>query len=231
MREVLVLSPHLDDAVLSASLVVMDGSAVVTVFAGFPPQSSPGAWDRTCGFPSSTAAVHTRRSEDDRALELLGSHGSTHLDLADDQYGLRPAAADIVDAVRAAVLPSHTGLFAPSGIGGHPDHVLVRRAALQVARERDMSISLYADLPYAVQHGWPAEVTGRRVEHCDPMAAWNVWLPAGLGRMRVVRLREQERRRKQAAARLYASQWNALSGLGLLEQPAFWAYEVLWDVT
>ena len=230
MSDVLVLSPHLDDAVFSASHAVMSGSAVVTVFAGFPVATASGPWDRICGFPSSSEAVNARRREDHQALALLGAHSSTHFDLTENQYGSPLSVADLVSALQTAIEPSHSELLAPIGIGGHPDHVLVRDAALELSRQRDASISLYADLPYAVQHGWPVEVSGERVEHCDPMAAWSLWVPATPGQMRVIRLDEEEQRQKKAAARVYASQWNAVSGLGLLDHPAFWAYEVLWDV-
>lgn len=82
-----VVAPHLDDAVYSASaLLAPPGPAdVVTVFTGAPIPAVRTSWDRACGFEDSDAAVRARRAEESAALEPLGVLVH-HLGLLDAQY-------------------------------------------------------------------------------------------------------------------------------------------------
>ena len=75
MTELLVLSPHLDDAVLSCGRLVAHyrGSVVATLFAGSPLPALVKDWDHNCGFADSDTAVASRRSEDRLALGSLGA--------------------------------------------------------------------------------------------------------------------------------------------------------------
>ena len=50
-------------------------------------------------------------------------------------------------------------IHAPGAFDGHPDHVLVRDAALELARA-GRPVVLYADLPHASARGWPAWLSG-----------------------------------------------------------------------
>jgi hypothetical protein len=63
---VVIVSPHLDDAVLSAaSQLLRPGARVVTVCAGEPPAGTPLAyWDRLTGAddPSNGCATATSRT-------------------------------------------------------------------------------------------------------------------------------------------------------------------------
>lgn len=69
-RPVLLLSPHLDDALFSASELVRRGRPDVwTVFAGEPEPAVVTEWDRACGFVDSRDALSTRRREDAAAFE------------------------------------------------------------------------------------------------------------------------------------------------------------------
>lgn len=65
-RDVVVLSPHLDDAWLSAfALLTSEASVQVwTVFAGEPDPPQSTAWDARCGFPDSRSTMRARRAED-----------------------------------------------------------------------------------------------------------------------------------------------------------------------
>lgn len=68
-RDVLVLSPHMDDAMLSASSVVLDHPCEVwTVFTGAPRPPQTTSWDLSCGFSDSDATVRARLLEDDTAF-------------------------------------------------------------------------------------------------------------------------------------------------------------------
>src|ERR1700732_2299673 len=64
-----VISPHLDDAVLSCAQVLLahPGSTVVTVFAGRPPDGRWSSWDKACFRPGQDP-MRVRQKEDRDAL-------------------------------------------------------------------------------------------------------------------------------------------------------------------
>ena len=129
---IIVISPHLDDAVFSCGnlIAACDDAMVVTVFAGEPaPALGAPEWDLAAGFSSGAQAVRARRQEDGRALRLLGAE-PVWLDFLDGQYGERRNAVDI--AVRLGSLLSlqkRATIVAPMGVY-HPDHVLVNAACM-----------------------------------------------------------------------------------------------------
>lgn len=68
-RPVLLLSPHLDDAVFSAGALVGRPTVEVwTVFAGVPESPGPTAWDSSCGYEDSRVLMKDRLAEDAAAL-------------------------------------------------------------------------------------------------------------------------------------------------------------------
>jgi LmbE family N-acetylglucosaminyl deacetylase len=76
---VAVVSPHLDDAVLSVGAtmhnLVQRGEEVhvITLFAGDPERSGPPSyWDQPRGVATSAEVIHERRAEDQKACDLLG---------------------------------------------------------------------------------------------------------------------------------------------------------------
>lgn len=170
--DLLVLSPHLDDAVLSigGSLHqwVQEGLRVLvaTQFAGdAPPKVSPfalelhGLW----GFKSPTEVMPARRREDLAALGFLGV-SARHGDLQDAVYrrsadggwshpdlaALRRSETDdpmfrpLLEQLDA--LPMADRVLAPLGAGAHIDHQLVHRAAQRLFAGR---LCFYEDFPYA----------------------------------------------------------------------------------
>lgn len=128
-----VISPHLDDAVFSCGTLIAacPGARVVTVFAGVPPTAMPAPpWDRDSGFAMAAQAVHTRRSEDSRALIALGAT-PVWLDFLDAQYGRRYTPAEIAAGL-APVLAAQPGMIAaPMGLF-HADHALVHAASMRL---------------------------------------------------------------------------------------------------
>lgn len=61
---ILIVSPHLDDAVFSCGELMAQhaGAIVVTVFSAAPPAFNHlTAWDATCGFQTTAQAVASRR--------------------------------------------------------------------------------------------------------------------------------------------------------------------------
>ena len=152
---VLVVSPHLDDAVLSCGdlLAAYPNSVVVTVLAGNPgPQERLTPWDQSCGFSAQDNIVAARRDEDAHALGALGA-SPIWLNHIDRQYrdpeslDLGTMAEDIASCVQSAGART---VVMPLGLL-HPDHEDVRAACLSVARQLDdVSWYAYADLPFVV---------------------------------------------------------------------------------
>jgi LmbE family N-acetylglucosaminyl deacetylase len=156
---VVVVSPHLDDAVMSCGqlLAANPGSIVVTVFAGRPADGRRGSWDER-SFGQDDDPMILRRDEDRRALARLDAT-PVHLDFLDHQYrdGERHDISTIeLHATLAAELDRCEGtVYLPLG-ADHVDHRLVCAAGMEVLAEGRWC--LYEELPYARgQQGWVAE--------------------------------------------------------------------------
>ncbi|MBV9099464.1 MAG: PIG-L family deacetylase [Candidatus Dormibacteraeota bacterium] len=173
VRGVLIVSPHLDDAALSASHRLRAGGAVVvTVCAGLPSSDAPlGWWDRLSGASSARGRQQERIAEDVAAMRFARATG-VRLEHLDGQH--RNGAALDVDAVAAdlhMLISAASEVWLPAGIG-HDDHQATREAGMLAARRhRHTAAVLYADVPHALTYGWPSSVTGERVEHLD-VDAW-----------------------------------------------------------
>lgn len=168
-----VLSPHLDDAVLSLGQHLAAHrddehlERIVTVFAGKPQGlRMVTAYDVSCGFGSSRRAVESRREEDERACKQLGVL-HTHLNELDNQYR-KVHDPHIVERIARTVRQYMSGkehVFVPLGIG-HPDHRILADAAELAARtmieRRPISLMFYEEMPYRVLY--PEHVAARLVE-------------------------------------------------------------------
>lgn len=150
----MVISPHLDDAVLSLGqfLATRPGSVVVTVLAGVPPaDGTVTAYDAEHGFATSAESVEQRQREDAEALRRLDAT-AVHLPFLDRQYMIHPEPIEIIAAIDT-LLRARPGIgwevYTPLGIG-HYDHYLVgdlARAACKVGIDR---VFAYEELPYRV---------------------------------------------------------------------------------
>jgi LmbE family N-acetylglucosaminyl deacetylase len=149
---VIVLSPHLDDAVLSLGALLARLSAQgrrVEVWTAFTAGPDPGTLPaRLRPFGD----YRTRIAEDDRALDLLGS-GRRRFGLPERIWrtprpsGLTgvfrtpPTAAGfselstLVQLIGEALADPQVQVYAPLGIGHHVDHVELAVAALRAARQ------------------------------------------------------------------------------------------------
>jgi LmbE family N-acetylglucosaminyl deacetylase len=138
-----IISPHLDDAVLSCGnlLGAHRDSVVVTLFSGMPPPDTPlTEWDRLCGFADCEEAMQARHHENEAALALLGAR-SLNLGLLDGQYAVAEDAAQLAGALaRALAGLDVASVFMPLGLF-HPDHVRASEACL-------------AAWPLFDQYGW-----------------------------------------------------------------------------
>ena len=169
-RVVLILSPHLDDALLSCPAylqgLVKEGLEVrvVTVF------TESGA--------DAAALYRARRAEDRTAVRLLGAR-VTHLGLRDAPFRspkyrdfcgivfgqareypatLRQVAGQLGELI-ARFRPLQ--VIAPLAVGNHVDHRLVRDAALRSAGLEELRF--YEDRPYAFVREQVSHVLGRNL--------------------------------------------------------------------
>jgi LmbE family N-acetylglucosaminyl deacetylase len=196
---ILVLSTHLDDAVLSCGhfLYRHPSTTVATVLAGAPQVSHEGYNSRTTGQSYAPDAIRVRRDEDREAMELLGAT-PVWLDLLDADYAAFRPTGDYGDLIQAEIsrvldVVRPVSVLAPLGLIHH-DHLAVSDACLELAATSRFTWYLYMDLPYALAS---RRALSRRL--------------ARLGRR--VRLEEfdafdGEPGMKQKAMSLYASQYG-----------------------
>lgn len=149
----LVVSPHLDDAVLSCAGLIRHARdvTVYTVFAADAPPAAPFTqWDRDCGFAPGTNVMEARRQEDARALGHLGASWRWGKELQEGYRSELPTEQDVAQGIAdaiAAVDPTHVAL--PVGIW-HTDHLLTARASRSLlGGSAGTSWFFYADQPYA----------------------------------------------------------------------------------
>jgi LmbE family N-acetylglucosaminyl deacetylase len=142
LDRVVIVSPHLDDAVLGCAnfMAAHPGATVVTVFAGNPPAYPTDPmrkWDVQSGFAPGDDVMETRRHEDDAALAVIDAI-PVHLEFVEHTYnpGDRPVAPEVlVEALAPALAAlSPTLVLAPFGLA-NPDHDVTHRACM-LARER-----------------------------------------------------------------------------------------------
>ena len=165
------ISPHLDDAVLSAGGLIYEqihagmDVEIWTMLCGFPAggELSPFAqmlhvmW----GVSSSADLLATRIAEDEKAAGILGAK-TFHFDFLDCIYRRGKKGdwlysgvfvpphdddadlpAHIAEAIAARLLPTDQ-LVCQFGLGSHVDHILVRRAVELLQRP----LLYLADVPY-----------------------------------------------------------------------------------
>lgn len=159
MKKVLLISPHLDDAVLSAGQFIAGRRGnvdVLTVFSGIPmTENLLTPYDESCGFTSSKDAMVVRRQEDIEALSLLNAK-AIHTDRLDSQYKpggrLKPLKQLLKDHIEKE---DYEMILGPLGLR-HPDHHAVSEALVSLNYPNTF---LWEDLPARVQ--FPEDVTAR----------------------------------------------------------------------
>jgi LmbE family N-acetylglucosaminyl deacetylase len=171
----LIVSPHLDDAVLSCWALLARATPVdvLTVFAGAPVPPVRKAWDIEMGFNDSAESIRARLSEDAEAFAGTG-HRRSHMALLDTQYldGSRgPGDAEALAAWLREWMNEGAGCIAvPAGAGRpcrgpierirrattrlhrgyvHPDHVFVRQVVVAtVPPDAAIELLAYEEVPY-----------------------------------------------------------------------------------
>lgn len=147
-----VVSPHLDDAVLSVGAFIGYRSAqgaevvVLTVFAGDPESALPASnWDGLAGFATEGEAARERRREDAAACATLGAHHHW-LAFPDWPYADGRDERAVLSAIEAAV-DEDDDVLVPGFPLLHPDHRYVSECALR-GNLRCRSLGLYVEQPY-----------------------------------------------------------------------------------
>jgi hypothetical protein len=235
----LLLSPHWDDAVLDCWSLLSSGRElnVVNVFAGIPPSGHAGAWEAIIGVQDSAQRARERMAEDTLALARAGRE-PVNLPLLDVRYRRQtPSVAGLheLDLALAAEVRSASRVYVPAGIGAHADHLLARRYGRMLLRT-GMPVTLYAELPYCVFHGWPSWVDGREpAPGRDVDAYWQSFLGdvpemPSLRSAGVERLDGPSASAKREALSCYEASLN-YSIRTLLADPAFHGFEVRWELT
>jgi LmbE family N-acetylglucosaminyl deacetylase len=167
LSRLVIVSPHLDDAVLGCGLLMLahPGATVVTVFAGNPPAypSTMRYWDVQGGFGPDDDVMAVRRAEDRRAVALLDATPH-HLDFVEHTYneGDRPVRPEVIAGPLEAAIREHepTAVVAPFGLA-NPDHDVTHGAAMKVrdALGGEIAWFCYEDCGY---------------KHIPGMLAWRV---------------------------------------------------------
>ena len=157
-RSIVVLSPHLDDAVWSLggllNELVRTGYRVevITVFS-----QSTFVYDELI---SSEEATALRKSENILALRKVGVHREHCLDIPegvlrdraldsifDAAYALPAHLAQIIGGRLEQLIPQNALVLAPSGFGEHMDHIALR----DLVAELPYTVIYYEDMPYAAR--------------------------------------------------------------------------------
>jgi LmbE family N-acetylglucosaminyl deacetylase len=234
----LVLSPHWDDAVLDCwGLLTSAGELnVVNVFAAGPAPGRLTVWDATTGAEDSAERARERLAEDAGALALAGRK-PLNLPFLDAQYRDGAPALDQLDLALTATVLSASRVHVPAGLGGHADHLLARRYGRLLLRA-GLPVSLYADLPYCILHGWPHWVDGREAEPNRNVDAFWLSFLQGVPEMPALRSAHVERLDDRAAAakleamQRYRTQFPCLNygARSLLDDPEIHRYEVRWEL-
>ena len=203
-RRIVVVSPHLDDGVLSVGAAIASWASagatveLLTVLACDPDSEAPaGGWDRRGGFATEGDSARARREEDRRACAVIGAtpvwlpFGSVDYERHGDEEDVRRAVEDAVAGADVVLLPGFPLT--------HPDHAWLARtlgAGDVVGRGR---LGLYAEQPYT------------RREHTEPQVS--EWVTGAVGDRPVfapMRPRLRDRLAKWRAIRRYRSQLRLL---------------------
>lgn len=176
------ISPHLDDAVLSAGGFIYEQTRagvsveIWTIVSGYPPPGELTPFAQILHFQWGTGSaietVDLRRAEDIKAASIVGAK-TIHFDVPDCIYRRGPDGEPLYMEIFVQPDESESHLsyeiaqtisphlqkddrvICQLGIGGHIDHILVRRAIERLNRP----LWCTADVPYVFRH--PEELTSQ----------------------------------------------------------------------
>jgi LmbE family N-acetylglucosaminyl deacetylase len=199
-----VVSPHLDDAVLSLGASIARWACsgvrvdVVTVLAGDPGSTEPASkWDARAGFATQAEAARARREEDRRACAVLGAR-PVWLPFVEPDAD-RPLDGEVVLTGLTEAVAGADAVLIPGFPLTHPDHARLAELLLG-ARGSFARMGIYREQPYASWLG-----SARVPEPGElglALAREAAWTPVAVGL--------RDRLAKWRAARAYTSQLRLL---------------------
>ncbi|MEK6753995.1 MAG: PIG-L family deacetylase [Chloroflexota bacterium] len=165
------ISPHLDDAALSAGGLIYEQTQagvqveIWTILCGFPPSDELSVYaqllHQSWGISKTEDLIRSRCAEDERACQIIGAK-PVYFDYLDCiyrraqngewlySYIFVPPHEDeadlparIAESISARLHPTDQ-LVCQLGLGSHVDHILVRRAVELLQRP----LLYYTDIPY-----------------------------------------------------------------------------------
>jgi LmbE family N-acetylglucosaminyl deacetylase len=230
---IVVVSPHLDDAVLSLGATMWTATRrgarieLLTVF-GCDPESeaTAGGWDRRGGFRTEGESARARREEDRLACAILGVR-PVWLPFGSVDYERHGADEDVVGSILDAVEGADVVLLPGSPLT-HPDHLWFGRA---LVGERTLSpgrVAWYAEQPYTRRTGTAPSAPGWLVDelgdsptferlHTSPRAGLAKWraIREYRSQLSLLGMRRSARRGPLSLVRIpEAVAWNEVRGRG-----------------
>jgi len=238
------LSPHLDDAALSAGGLIYEQTQagvpveIWTFMCGDPHLTEYSPFTqmlhKTWGFADAKETVRERRIEDTNAANILGAK-VIHFDFLDciyrrDKHGGWLYSAGVFGAIRAedADLPAQIAatisprlhlddmLVCQLSVGSHVDHVLVRQAAELLGRHLIYDI----DMPYFLYKSdeFEAKAAGMK-ESVQPVteAGLERWLDAVVAYKSQLPSLNEVVNTPENARRSIKSYWEQWGGVRLLQ--------------
>ena len=217
MDPAVFISPHLDDAVLSAGQAIAGwpGAAVLTVCTSAPTAEMSTDYDRHSGFENARQACAIRRREDRDACAVLGA-SPVHLGMVVGQYGEPLDPKEVAGRILSVLIDIQPAVIvAPLGLV-HPDHIAVAEACRLLLAEEDDDVS---------DDWWVYEDQPSRVLYPESVAPAFEWWGRVASKMTPDFLGTAPLDQKEEAVRCYASQ------LWALDLHAVLCPERLWQVT
>jgi LmbE family N-acetylglucosaminyl deacetylase len=244
------LSPHLDDAALSAGGLIYEQTRagllveIWTFMCGYSPwpegELSPFAQSlhEEWGFSSAEETVHMRRAEDKNAAAILGAKVS-HFDFLDCIYrrgangewlysdiDVPPHLEDAgipsqIAKVIASRLQTDDVLVCQLSVGSHVDHVLVRQGAELLGYPLRYDI----DVPYIFYHPEELEPKSAGMKesvHLITEAGLNCWKEAVLAYQSQLAVLGEAFNTPEKAQASIQSYWAERIGIRLLSRKAGW---------
>ena len=254
MIQPIIISPHLDDAALSAFSVLnvdnRESISVVNVFTGKPSITAVTEVDAVTGAMSSQRLMELRLEED---AEALSGAKTYHLDLLDNQYrSINLRNYEIADDVEQELtekiayglerlqisLADYSDIFIPRGIGGHPDHLIVRNAVLSLCKQHlHGKIRFYADMPYAIRYGWPNWILGTEKDpFLDVDAFWKMSTNKSNldfeNYFKIISFSAEDIKKKREMIKKYKTQYSSLTcgTIDIFKEDRNLQYEVHWSL-
>jgi len=231
------ISPHLDDAVLSAGGFIYEQTKkgipveIWTIVCGYPPpgeltlraQVEHFQW----GTGTAEETIDLRRAEDLQAASIVGAK-TVHFDIPDciyrcgsDGEGLyldifvqpHEGEAHLPDEIEATIAPrleAGDRVICQLAIGGHVDHILVRQAAERLNRP----LWYAADVPYVFKQPGelaPMVVEMKKSRYPITEAGLKAWIEAALAYKSQLSSLFESPEKMEEQIRTYCSQQEGLS--------------------